>query len=354
MKVEKGQVRAPEIGYTWLNSAPLSFRQLRGRVVLVDFWDYTCVNCIRTLPYVQAWHERYQNKGLTVIGVHTPEFTFAQYESNVERGIREFGLSYPIMIDSSRAIWKAFANRYWPTKYLLDTDGYLRYGHFGEGGYGECEQTIQELLHEIDPALKFPEIMEPLREEDHAGAVCYRPTGELYLGNKRGRIGNEGGFKEDQISDYDFSFSSSSSSSGEKLEENFFYAHGRWASTAEYFEAAGDGPHSLKLKYEASSVNLVMAAPRGNPAEVRLLQDGKPLARSQATKDVHFRTSGNAHESYVVVDSARMYALVDNQEFGEHQLELICSPGLAAFAFTFIGCVDPVASALQATTSSQP
>ena len=153
MKVEKGKVRAPEIGRVWLNSSPLSFRQLRGRVVLVDFWDYTCVNCIRTLPYVQAWHERYRDKGLTVIGVHTPEFTFAQYESNVERGIREFGLTYPIVIDSDREIWKAFANRYWPTKYLLDKDGYLRWGHFGEGGYGECEQMIQELLREIDPGI---------------------------------------------------------------------------------------------------------------------------------------------------------------------------------------------------------
>jgi len=156
MKVEKGKVRAPEIGRLWFNSPPLSFRQLRGRAVLVDFWDYTCVNCIRTLPYVQAWHERYHDKGLTVIGVHTPEFTFAQYESNVERGIREFGLTYPIVVDSNREIWKSFANRYWPTKYLLDKDGYLRYGHFGEGGYHECEEAIQELLREIDPALALP------------------------------------------------------------------------------------------------------------------------------------------------------------------------------------------------------
>ena len=183
MKVEKGKVRAPEIGRLWLNSPPLSFRQLRGRAVLVDFWDYTCVNCIRTLPYVQAWHERYHDKGLTVIGVHTPEFTFAQYESNVERGIREFGLTYPIVVDSNREIWKAFANRYWPTKYLLDKDGYLRYGHFGEGGYVECEQAIQELLREIDPNAALPALMDPMREEDHAGAVCYRATGELYLGH---------------------------------------------------------------------------------------------------------------------------------------------------------------------------
>jgi thiol-disulfide isomerase/thioredoxin len=344
VRVEKGQVRAPEIGRVWLNSPPLSFRQLRGRVVLVDFWDYTCLNCIRTLPYVQAWHERYREKNLTVIGVHTPEFTFAQYESNVERGIREFGLTYPVVVDSNREIWKAFANRYWPTKYLLDKDGYLRYGHFGEGGYGECEQVIQELIHEIDPGVALPEIMEPLREEDHPGAVCYRPSGELYLGHRRGRIGNEGGFKEDEVADYEFDG---------KLEENLFYASGRWASTGEYFEAAGEGPHILKLKYEASAVNLVMAAPRGASAVVQVLQDGRPLARSQATKDIRFRNSGGTSESCVVVDSARMYALVDNHEFGEHELELVCDPGIAAFAFTFTGCVDPVASALHATSSAE-
>ena len=344
MRVDKGKVRAPEIGHVWLNSSPLSFRQLRGRVVLVDFWDYTCVNCIRTLPYVQAWHEKYRDKGLTVIGVHTPEFTFAQYESNVERGIREFGLTYPIVIDSNREIWKAFANRYWPTKYLLDKDGYLRYGHFGEGGYVECEQVIQELMREIDPALQFPALIPPVREEDHVRAVCYRPTGELYLGNRRGRVGNEGGFKEDQVADYAFDA---------KLQENFFYASGRWASTAEYFEAVEAGPHVLRLKYEAAAVNLVMACPHAPSAEVVILQDGKPLARHQATRDTRFRPCGTSQEeSYVVVDSARMYFLVDDHAFGEHELELRCSEGVAAFAFTFTSCVDPVASALQGATGA--
>ena len=345
MRVEKGRVRAPEIGRVWLNSTPLSFRQLRGRAVLVDFWDYTCVNCIRTLPYVQAWHERYREKGLTVIGVHTPEFTFAQYESNVERGIREFGLTYPVVIDSNREIWKAFANRYWPTKYLLDQEGYLRYGHFGEGGYAECEQVIQELLREINPAVELPPIMEALREEDHAGAVCYRASGELYLGHRRGRIGNEGGFKEDQIGDYSFNG---------QPEENFFYAEGRWASTAEYFEAADSGRHTLRLKYEASAVNLVMASPHAPSAEVVILQDGKPLTRQQATRDTRFRPGTQAEESYAVVDSARMYFLVDNHESGVHELQLRCSSGVAAFAFTFTSCVDPVASALQAASPSQP
>ena len=347
MRVEKGLVRAPEIGRVWLNSTPLSFRQLRGRAVLVDFWDYTCVNCIRTLPYVQTWHEGYRDKGLTVIGVHTPEFTFAQYESNVERGIREFGLTYPIVINSNREIWKAFANRYWPTKYLLDKDGYLRYGHFGEGGYAECEQGMQQLLREIDPDVELPTLMDPLREEDHLGAVCYRGSSELYLGHRRGRIGNEGGFKEDQIADYVFT--------GEP-EQNFFYAMGRWASTAEYFEAAETGPHALRLQYEAAAVNLVMASPHAAAAEAVILQDGKPLTLKQATRDTRFRPNSNrsADESYIAIGSARVYFLVDNHGFGEHELELRCSVGVAAFAFTFTSCVDPVASALEATAVREP
>lgn len=337
MRVEKRKVRASGIGRVWLNSSALSFRQLRGRVVLVDFWDYTCVKGIRTLPYVQAGHERYKDKGLTAIGVHTPEFTFAQYQSSVERGIRELGLTYPIVVDSNGEIGKAFANRYWNTQYLLDRDGYLRHRHFGDGDYAECEEAIQELLHEVDPTLTLPQIMEPWREEDHPGAVCYRSSGELHLGHGRGRSGNEGGFQEDQIADYEF---------GDKLEENLFYATRRWPSTAEYFAAAGEGPHSRWLKYEASAVNLVMAAPRGAAAELELLPGGEPLARRRATKDTRFRA---AYESYVVVDSAGKYALADNHEFGVHEREPRCSPGGAAFT----GGMDPVAIAGQAPSCAE-
>jgi len=340
MRVEKGTVRAPEIGRTWLNSPPLSLRQLRGRVVLIDFWDYTCVNCIRTLPYVQGWHERYGNKGLTVIGVHTPEFTFAQYESNVERGVREFGLTYPIVIDNNYELWKAFANRCWPTKYLLDKDGYLRFAHFGEGAYKEFEEGIHELLREITPGLPLPPIMQPLRGEDHAGAVCYPPSPELYLGNRRGRIGNSGGFKEDQIGEYSFT--------GD-LEEHCFYASGQWASTAEYLESVGDAEHRIALRYSAAGVNLVMAAPRGGTVDVQILQDGQPLTREQAGKDTRFRTRDGREESYVSVQQARMYSLVDNRSFAEHRLELLCPSGLAAFAFTFTSCVDPDRSPVPAS-----
>jgi len=333
MKVDKGTVRAPEIGRIWFNSPPLSLRQLRGRVILIDFWDYTCLNCIRTLPYVQAWHERYRDKGLTVIGVHTPEFTFAQYESNVEKGIREFGLTYPIVIDSDYELWKAFANRCWPTKYLLDSEGYLRWAHFGEGAYRDCEENIQLLLREVTPNLDLPTFVEPIRAEDAPGSVCYVGSPELYLGHKRGRIGNAGGFKEDEIADYDFKPG--------RLEEGRFYARGRWASTVEYFESVGEGEHRLAIKYSASSVNLVMASPRGSSSEVLVLQDGKALTSKQSTPDTRFRISNKTDESLVEVGASRMYRLVDNHDFGEHTLELICPPGLAVFAFTFSSCVDP-------------
>jgi thiol-disulfide isomerase/thioredoxin len=339
MRVEKGQVRAPEIGRVWLNSPPLSFRQLRGRAVLVDFWDYTCLNCIRTLPYVKAWHERYKDVGLTVIGVHTPEFTFAQYESNVERGVREFGLSYPIVIDSNYEIWKAFANRGWPSKYLLDKEGYLRYAHVGEGAYQECEEVIQELLREIDPDVLLPGLLTPIRAEDGLNAICFPATPELYLGHRRGRLGNAGGFKEDQVADYEFA--------GE-LGENSFYANGQWASTAEYFESAGEGAHHLSIRYSASAVNLVMASPRGPACEVIIRQDGEPLTRQQATADTQFHTISGTEESLVLVQQPRMYFLVDNHEYGEHMLELICPAGLAAFAFTFTSCVDSGPSSVSA------
>lgn len=328
MKVEKGTVRAPEIGRIWLNSSPLSLHQLRGQAVLIDFWDYTCVNCLRTLPYVQAWHERYKDLGLVVVGVHTPEFTFAQYEANVERGIREFGLTYPNVIDSNRELWNTFANRYWPAKYLIDKEGYLRWAHFGEGAYSETEQAIQELLREISPDAKLPVIMAPVRDSDVPGAVCYPPTSELYLGNARGRIGNLSGFVEDQVSDYTFDG---------PLIEGVFYLEGRWASTRE-FTALDVAPGTISLKYSASGVNLVMASTNGKPIAVELRLDGKPLTTANATEDVQLRDG----RSFVDVQNARMYRLVENRDFGTHTLELVCTePGLAAFAFTFTSCVDP-------------
>lgn len=341
MKVEKGTVRAPEIGRIWFNSPPLTMRQLRGRVVLIDFWDYTCVNCIRTLPYIKEWHTRYKDKGLTVIGVHTPEFLFARYEKNVERGIKEFGLTYPIVVDSNNELWEAFANRYWPTKYLIDGEGYLRYAHFGEGAYRETEETIQELLREINPSVDLPPIMAPVRDSDQPGAVCYRPSAELYLGYRRGRIGNEGGYIEDRTSVY--------SHSGE-LQEGVFYAQGEWSATGDHLESAGEMEARVTLRYSAAAVNLVMASFNPQSRELEIRQDGEPLAESAATADVRFHDG----RSYIQVARPRMYSLVDNKSFGTHVLELVVrQPQLALFAFTFTSCIDPEFSPATVETTTR-
>jgi thiol-disulfide isomerase/thioredoxin len=328
---------------------------LRGRAVLIDFWDYTCVNCIRTLPYVQAWHERYQHLGLTVIGVHTPEFTFAQYESNVERGVLEFALTYPIVMDSNYELWKAFANRCWPSKYLLDREGYLRFGHFGEGAYAECEAAIQELLREIDPGVSLPSILQPLGTdlgaEAGAGAACYSASPELYLGHKRGRIGNPGGFQEDRIAEYSFPAEVRAG----KLDDLCFYADGTWASTVEYLEAVGERENHIRLKYSGAGVNLVMAAPRGGARDVIATLDGKAIPESSAGADARSRQSQGRTESFITVERARMYSIVNTSEPGEHLLDLQFPAGVAAFAFTFTSCVlDQAASKSRPQPAENP
>ena len=200
---EQGPVHAPEFppDVTWLQGGPLTMAGLRGKIVLIDFWDYTCVNCLRTLPYVKEWWRRYASLGLQVIGVHAPEFSFAREGGNVLREVREQGIQYPVVLDNEYAIWQAYANRYWPAKYLVDGNGYLRYYHFGEGGYGETESAIQQLLREQFAEILLPGLMEPVREEDRAGAVCYRVTPELYLGYQRGAIGNVGDLDAGRVGD---------------------------------------------------------------------------------------------------------------------------------------------------------
>src|SRR5438105_2429319 len=141
-------IYAPELeGGQWIHGGPVSLRELRGKAVaLVDFWDYTCVNCIRTLPYIVEWHRRYAQHGLVIVGVHAPEFSFAREGDNVRKAIEQFQLEYPIVLDNEYKIWRAFSNRYWPAKYLIDSNGRIRYYHFGEGGYGETEGQIQQVL----------------------------------------------------------------------------------------------------------------------------------------------------------------------------------------------------------------
>jgi len=182
-------LHAPELAPgSWIQGPEVSIKFARGTVVLVDFWESTCVNCVRTLPYLKAWHERYAGRGLVIVGVHTPEFEFTADPGLVAAAVRDEGLPYSVLLDQDRATWLQFANHYWPAKYLIDARGYLRYEHFGEGAYGETEEWIQRLLREAGDTAPMPEPLEPVREEDRPGAVCYPATREIHVGYHRGKL----------------------------------------------------------------------------------------------------------------------------------------------------------------------
>lgn len=326
---------APEFpaGLIWLNSPPLTVKELRGKAVLIDFWEYTCVNCIRTLPYLKAWHERYADKGLVIIGVHTPEFAFARAQENVARAAKTFGLKYPIVNDRDYRIWNSYGNRYWPAKYLFDAEGRLRYFHFGEGAYGDTEQQIQALLREIDPSVKLPTIMEPIRSEDRPGAVCYPVTPELYAGYQRGMIGNPEGFQKDRAATYQ--------DPGRHV-DGLLYLHGRWHSGPEGLRHARTtaAPRDyVALRYRALEVNCVLKPESGKPIKVVVTQNGRPVAPTDRGADLRVDTKG---ETYLLVDEPRMYRIIKNATFGAYDLKLACAQeGLGIYAFTFVSCVVP-------------
>ncbi len=326
----------------WFNSKPLTMKELRGQVICVDFWDYTCVNCIRTLPYMATWHNRYANLGLTIIGVHAPEFSFAHDSGNVERGIKEFELGYPVVLDNDYAIWHAFANQYWPAKYLIDHEGFIRFAHFGEGKYRQTESAIQQLLRLRDSTVTLPPLMKEVRESDKPGAVCYRMTPELYLGYRRGRLGNPEGFLHDETQTF---------KRVSRLEAGKFYPVGNWHCGAESLRyvnsLAGETYGTISLRYQAKELNLVMSPPEGASGLVTLKQDDRPLEPADWGRDVQALAEPTArqleippHTAAVTVDVPRMYALVNNRTYGEHTLQLqFHTPGTAAFAFTFVSCV---------------
>ena len=332
MYVQKGKVRMPDLNSgRWINSKEITREDLAGRVVLIDFWDYTCVNCIRTLPYIKEWYRRYHHKGFEIIGVHAPEFTFSKTEDNVRKGIGEFEIKYPVVMDNDYKIWEAFANRYWPSQYLIDKNGYFRYAHFGEGNYIETELAIQLLLKEIDPDVELPDPMKPVRDMDTPGIHCYRVSPELYFGYSRGKLGNSEEQKRDEAQEF---------KKPEITEEDTIYVEGKWISAAEYMAPALDEPSEAShvyLKYTSSEVNLVINPEKEKSFEVVIMQDNNYLDREDAGDDVEFNSNG---ESYIVVRAPRMYNLIKNKDIGSHLLKLSTnSNGFSAYAFTFISCV---------------
>ena len=296
----------------WFNTPddrPLTLRGLRGRVVLVDFWTYSCINCIRTFPYLKAWDERYRRDGLTIVGIHTPEFPFEREAANVAAAIRENEIRYPVAQDNEQETWNAYANQYWPAEYFIDALGRVRYVHFGEGEYGEKERVIRELLAEAGRKV-------PGRETSvHAIAPSSTvTTPETYLGAARAEH-----FTNAMLSPGPHDFTAPKS-----LPANEFAYRGRWRISFDSATAAAGA--SLDLNFGARRVYLVLGSP-GHGRRMRVLLDGEPISAADAGSDVH--------DGVVEVSEHRLYNLVDLARVGHHVLTLEPEAGVQGYAFTF-------------------
>ncbi len=340
------EVTAPEFVDTgeWINSEPFTMEEQRGKVVLVDFWTYTCINCIRTLPYLRSWHSKYADSGLVIVGVHTPEFEFEKLYDNVVDAVQGFDLRYPIVQDNEFGTWVAFKNRFWPAKYLIDKDGRIRYEHFGEGAYHETETVIRELLEENGADLEGISSETAPQPEYDTGARSGDPatsqTRELYAGYERnyGALSSGG-----QIPPYvlhpEYYMQIDSDvlydDPGEYL-NHFLYLNGLWRNEAErlvHARSTENYEDYVVLKFYATSVNAVMAPVDTESFDLVVTIDDRPLTPDEAGFDVMFDDTGN---SFVRVDDDRMYSLVNNEAFGGHDLKLSSnSASFSIFAFTF-------------------
>ncbi|HEY3020775.1 MAG TPA: thioredoxin family protein, partial [Solirubrobacteraceae bacterium] len=305
---------APEFTGTqrWFNTPggrPLTLRALRGHVVLVDFWTYTCINCLRTLPYLKAWDARYRDDGLVVVGVHTPEFPFERSAGNVRRAIAQNHLRYPVVQDNRSATWRAYQNQYWPAEYFVDARGRVRYTHFGEGDYGRKEQVIRSLLAEAGRA---PRGGMARAHAQHPGQVS---TPETYLGAARAQ-----GFVNGPIRPGLRTFARPATPPPDHLAYE-----GRWRIGA-VAATAGRGAR-LHLAFGARRVFLVLGSRGDAPRSVRLRLDGRPIRRRDAGADVH--------GGRVTVRRHRLYSLVDLRGPERHVLTLDFSAGVRGYAFTF-------------------
>jgi len=302
-------VKAPEIipGGVWFNSKPLTLAELKGKVVIIDFWTYSCINCQRTFPYLRDWNEKYKDKGLVIIGVHAPEFEFEKTEKNVAQAIKDFKLTYPVVQDNDFATWRAYNNRYWPAKYFIDKEGHIRYSHFGEGAYNESEKVIQDLLTETGATDVSSKISNPSYENT-------ANTPEIYLGYSRlDHFASPEAIQRDALGNY---------SSPKNLGNNEMAYTGRWNIMKEY--ANPQEGAKLRLNFDAKEVFLVMRN-KGITARVKVYVDGK----------LQFFGEDNI-DGTVTVTKDTLYKLINTLTPGRHQLELEFEDNNAElYAFTF-------------------
>lgn len=289
--------KAPDfkVGDNWLNSPPLTINDLKGKVVLIDFWTYSCINCIRTLPYVTKWYDTYKNKGLVVVGVHTPEFSFEKDANNVKNAISQFNIHYPVVQDNDYSIWNSYKNEYWPAEYLINQKGEIVEEHFGEGNYAETENTILQLL----------------------GVSAAASQAEN--NNNLGKIGSpEMYFGTDRLQNLTLSQSPSATpknyTSDQTLELNNFSLDGTWQFSADNAQLISN-TGKIKLNFNSGKVYIVASSQ--NPAVLAITVDGKK-------------------QPGVTVQSSKLYTLFDSEDYTNHVIEIdISQPGFEAFTFTF-------------------
>lgn len=302
---------APEIsspdGFVNTEGKPITLADLKGKVVLLDIWTYSCINCQRTLPYLNNWYEKYRDQGLEIIGLHTPEFSFEKVQSNVERAVKDFGIRYPVVLDNDYSTWRALGNQYWPRKYLIDIDGYIVYDHIGEGAYDETERQIQNVLKERADRIGMKESI-PTSISEPARVISVDPgkvkSPEVYFGSSR----NE------------YLFNGRSGVSGTQTFEaspviisNQLYLDGVWNITSEYSENKGQG--GIIFNYEAKNVYITAGSQDG--AEVEIYKDDV-FVKKMSIKD------------------EELYTLIEGKEYGKHTLRVkIIKGSIKAFTFTF-------------------
>ncbi len=339
---------APELQGTqdWINSEPLTMQELRGKVVLVDFWTYSCINCIRTLPFLREWHDRYAEQGLVILGVHTPEFEFEEVYDNVVQATIDEGVAWPVVQDNDYRVWSSYSNRFWPAKYLIDGNGVIQYRHFGEGRYAETEQEIRRLLQEagarVNLTLPLPEDQ---RRAGSPGDTALnenegRRTPELFAGwsfvvshFQAGRglyVGQVDPYNNnrDEVVELEIP--------GEIYPDRIYFK-GSWyigRESVRHARETEDYSDSVVLGYSSRSVNAVLASESGEPYRVRVKVEGQYLTEENKGEDIIIGEDG---ESYLVVTTPRAYKIVEHPAWMQHQvLELFTmSNDFDLFSFTF-------------------
>jgi thiol-disulfide isomerase/thioredoxin len=296
------------------------------KVILIDFWTYSCINCIRTIPYLNAWYQKYENSGLVIVGIHTPEFDFEKNYNNVSTAVMEYGIKYPVVMDSNYGTWNAYNNLYWPNEYLIDIAGYIVHNHVGEGDYAASEAAIQGALQQratalgLNPALVPTGTVNVTTDENLSGIN----SPETYFGADRNQYLGNGTMMTNGTQTL-----TAPASGG--IAANTLYLGGTWDFEDQYATNNNAGA-TVTYEYDASKVYIVASAGANAPAggvTMQVLQDGSPISAADAGSDVH--------NGVVTITGSRIYNLVNNADgAGVHTLELIInSPGLQAFTFTF-------------------